>query len=344
MITPQVKSQILDLVLAQCQPEAGGGSPPDVTAPAAPANLAATPGDATVALSWDANAEGDLAATPYTIYRSTTSGSGFSAIGTSATNSYNDNTAANFTTYYYVVTAKDTSNNESVDSSEVSAMPYDRPYVVTSGTDYHTSSSETWEFTLPEHEAGDILFMCIQSLSNVINSWSASTGWTAHRYSAGTDLGPNVIAMQWIRATDGATANPTINAIHSSNTSEVAAICYVIRGANASGSPIDSGTWANSFGYTTNITSPSMTPGVTGGLVFVHVFKLFPTSDTIATSPPPSGWSLAGQAAGSAGAWKSYGFTWDTLTTTSVATPSDVLYTFTGSVSFNGQGLIFISA
>jgi hypothetical protein len=94
----------------------------DTTAPAAPTGLVATAGDSSVSLDWADNAELDLAS--YSVYRSTTSGSGYAAIVTGLTASdYLDPAAANGTTYYYVVTALDTSANESAESSEASASP-----------------------------------------------------------------------------------------------------------------------------------------------------------------------------------------------------------------------------
>jgi fibronectin type 3 domain-containing protein len=100
-------------------------TPSDTTAPAAPTNLSATAGDSTVSLDWDDNSEGDLDG--YNVYRSTTSGSGYTQINGSLVGSsdYTDNSVTNGTTYYYVVTAVDTSSNESGYSSEDSATPSD---------------------------------------------------------------------------------------------------------------------------------------------------------------------------------------------------------------------------
>jgi fibronectin type 3 domain-containing protein len=101
---------------------AGAGiSGGDAAAPAAPTGLEATAGDATVSLNWNNSGEGDLAG--YYVYRSTNPGPPYNRLNsTPITNSdYIDNTVTNSITYYYVVTAIDTSLNESVYSSEVSA-------------------------------------------------------------------------------------------------------------------------------------------------------------------------------------------------------------------------------
>ena len=96
---------------------------PDTTAPAAPAGLTAIAGNNSVSLSWTANSEEDLAG--YSVYRSTISGDYTNDAltnGLAGTN-YVDTTALNSNTYYYVVSASDTSDNESAQSSQVSATP-----------------------------------------------------------------------------------------------------------------------------------------------------------------------------------------------------------------------------
>jgi len=107
--------------------ESATTDPTDTTPPAAPTGLAATAGDATVSLDWNDNGEGDLDG--YNVYRSTTSGSGYSQINGSLLSSsdYTDNSVSNGTTYYYVVTAVDTSTNESGYSGEASATPQGAP-------------------------------------------------------------------------------------------------------------------------------------------------------------------------------------------------------------------------
>lgn len=101
----------------------------DSTAPAAPTGLTATAGPALVELDWNDNSEPDLAS--YTVYRSTTSGSGYGSIASGvATSDYTDNTASVGVTYYYVVTAIDTNSNASANSNEDSATPTASSYTL----------------------------------------------------------------------------------------------------------------------------------------------------------------------------------------------------------------------
>ncbi|MCB9915577.1 MAG: S8 family serine peptidase [Planctomycetes bacterium] len=100
----------------------GGGGGGDVTPPAAPTGLAATAGDGSVSLDWNDNGEADLAG--YRVWRSTTSGGGYTAVsGLLAASAYVDPTVTNGVTYFYVVTAEDASTNVSGNSQQVSATP-----------------------------------------------------------------------------------------------------------------------------------------------------------------------------------------------------------------------------
>ncbi len=115
-------------------------TPADAIPPANAAGLGATPGDGQVALSWTANTEPDLAG--YYVYRSTDSGGSptpYSQVnGLVGTNSYTDVTVSNGTEYFYVVTAVDTSTNESVGySNEASATPVAGP-LLDDGFDFPT--------------------------------------------------------------------------------------------------------------------------------------------------------------------------------------------------------------
>jgi serine protease len=96
---------------------------PDTTPPAAPAGLSATAGNGTVALDWSNNTEADLDG--YIVYRATSASGPFAALNANprGQSAYTDSSVSNGTTYYYRVTAVDTSGNESVDSATVSGTP-----------------------------------------------------------------------------------------------------------------------------------------------------------------------------------------------------------------------------
>lgn len=96
----------------------------DRTAPAAPASVSVTDPRTGGALrvSWAASSEPDLAG--YYVYRSQTSGGGYSKVSSLVTATFfNDTGLTNGTRYYYVVTAVDTAQNESSFSAEASSTP-----------------------------------------------------------------------------------------------------------------------------------------------------------------------------------------------------------------------------
>ena len=72
-----------------------------VAPPAAPTNLVATIGDASVALSWSASAN----ATSYYLKRSLTSGSGYASVATNTSLTFTNTGLSNGTLYYFVVSA-----------------------------------------------------------------------------------------------------------------------------------------------------------------------------------------------------------------------------------------------
>jgi len=98
-------------------------TPTDTIPPSAPTGLTAAAGNQTVSLVWNNNSESDI--NGYNVYRSTTPGGTYTRLNATPLSSpnYTDNSVINGTTYYYVVTAVDTSSNESANSSEVSAKP-----------------------------------------------------------------------------------------------------------------------------------------------------------------------------------------------------------------------------
>jgi fibronectin type 3 domain-containing protein len=89
-------------------------------APAVPGGLVATAATSSISLNWNDNSESDLAG--YLVYRSTTSGTGFTPLAENLTqSSYADTSIQAGTTYYYIVFAFDTSGNTSAASAQVSA-------------------------------------------------------------------------------------------------------------------------------------------------------------------------------------------------------------------------------
>ena len=117
----------------------------DASPPSAPQNVAATAlGGSVIQISFDDVDETGSGVASYSIKRSTTSGSGYTQIGTvtdneSASYTFTDNTATNGTTYYYVVSAIDGAGNESTNSAQVSATADGTAPVLESATVNGTS-------------------------------------------------------------------------------------------------------------------------------------------------------------------------------------------------------------
>ncbi|MCH7528893.1 MAG: T9SS type A sorting domain-containing protein [Candidatus Marinimicrobia bacterium] len=97
----------------------------DLTPPAAPTSLAATPGDGQITLTWSPNTEADLS--HYRVYQG--AGANFDTTGALAAQVDKSASSAlisglsNGTTYFYRITAVDSAGNVSGTSAEVSEMP-----------------------------------------------------------------------------------------------------------------------------------------------------------------------------------------------------------------------------
>jgi fibronectin type 3 domain-containing protein len=110
-----------------------------IAPPAAPTNLAATIGDANVALSWSAPAT----AANYFVKRSTTSGSSFTSIATNASLTFTNAGLANGTLYYFVVSAVN-AFGEGTNSAQVSARPTSSAPVAISATNASGELRISW--------------------------------------------------------------------------------------------------------------------------------------------------------------------------------------------------------
>jgi fibronectin type 3 domain-containing protein len=88
------------------------------TTPAVPTALAATAGNAQVALTWTAS----TGATSYHVKRSTTSGGPYTLVSAPTAASFTDTGLTDGTTYFYVVSALN-ANGESANSAQASAKP-----------------------------------------------------------------------------------------------------------------------------------------------------------------------------------------------------------------------------
>jgi len=117
----------------------------DNVAPSAPAGLSAIAGDTEVSLSWTENEEDDLGY--YNVYRST-NGSGWITASSATLTVFTDTVLENNATYWYRITAVDTSGNESSYSNDVSTMPVDMMPPANPAGMYGEISADGKTFTL----------------------------------------------------------------------------------------------------------------------------------------------------------------------------------------------------
>ena len=117
-----VIGKIYALPKPEAKPNKPGKPPKDRTPPSAPTALTASAvSSSQIDLSWAPHPDPDSDLDHYNVYCSTTSGGPYSRIDSVVESEYFDTGLAPDTTYYYVVTAVDTSGNESDNSVEASA-------------------------------------------------------------------------------------------------------------------------------------------------------------------------------------------------------------------------------
>jgi fibronectin type 3 domain-containing protein len=186
---------------------------PTLAAPTAPTGLAATPGNAQVALSWTATSF----ATSYNVKRATASAGPYTVIGTTTapTVTYTDATGLNNgTTYYYVVSATG-DGGTSTDSSFVSATPaaaapvYE-PFNYSAGTFANGTAatgsglSGTWTCGAAGTIGAGLTYPGLPVANNALssgagrqfvsfsNSLSSGTKWISFLFQASGNMGGNI--------------------------------------------------------------------------------------------------------------------------------------------------------
>lgn len=168
----------------------------DTVAPATPKSPCAIAASGVVTLDWEDNSEADLAG--YNLYRSTTTGGGSSKLNSELLirSSYTDSSIINGTTYYYRVTAVDTSLNESAKSSEMSASP-ENSTAMSVMIQENTRGFCSVEGTVDNNNAG----FTGDGFSNGTNAVGAGINWQVDCLTAGT------YTLNW-RYANGATDRP----------------------------------------------------------------------------------------------------------------------------------------
>lgn len=178
------------------------GTPVGNQAPAAPALVSATAGNAQVNLTWSASP----GATSYTVKSATTSGGPYTTVATVAGTSYTHTGLTNGTTYYYVVSAANAVGS-SANSLEASAQP------VAPTTPTAPAAPSTLTAT-----AGD---------AKVTLGWSASAGAASYNVKrATTSAGPfttltNTATTSYVDTTavNGTTYYYVVSAVNSAGES-----------------------------------------------------------------------------------------------------------------------------
>jgi hypothetical protein len=170
----------------------------DTVAPVAPVSLAATAGQQSVTLSWTANTETDLAG--YRVYRSTTSGGGYTEVTTSPTaaTTFVNSGLTGGLTYYYVVRAQDTSGNLSPNSLQAAATPTAPPAPVTLFTDGFESGNLTAGGWLTQNTQAAAATGAAQS-----GSWGARLNRATWIEKSFSTVGYNTISIVVGRRTNG---------------------------------------------------------------------------------------------------------------------------------------------
>jgi len=203
--------------------------PPTVTIPSAPSSLAATAGNAQVALTWSAS----TGATNYNLKRSTTNGGPYTTITSPTTTSYTDKNLTNGTAYFYVVTAVN-SAGESSNSTQANATPV-------------APTNPPPTTTIPSAPTN---FSATAGNAQISLTWSASTGATSYNVKRSTtNNGPY-----------STITSPTTTSYADKNLTNGTPYFYVVTAVNSAGESPNS---TQATATPTAAITPPPTPDVT---------------------------------------------------------------------------------
>lgn len=155
------------------------------TPPSAPTGLTAKAGNQQVALSWTAS----LTASSYHVKRATTSAGAYTTVASPTSTSFTNTGLTNGTTYYYVVSAVN-SSGESANSSQVFATPATTAADVTIVVDpSKTHAISPWIYGINSYSGvtNPPPNLTLNRLGG--NRWTAYN-WETNASNAGSDYGP----------------------------------------------------------------------------------------------------------------------------------------------------------
>lgn len=186
-------------------PGGGGGNTEPV--PSAPTNLTAEQAGpkayAYVALSWDYNSSADH----YVVYRSTSSSGTYSKIGTTYSYNYSDENIVDKKTYYYKVTAANSSGQES-GFSNVASVTIDKTIVespapptikTAKASNNGTTLTITWDYVVNgAHSAPTEVTLVSDDLETVLGSyilfdWTTASSKKTAKINVGDFVANNVL-------------------------------------------------------------------------------------------------------------------------------------------------------
>lgn len=165
----------------------------DVTAPDVPTGLTATAGNTQITLNWTDNTEDDF--DHYLVYRATASGGPYTQIASRTVSSYTNTGLTNGTTYWFKVSAVDTSGNESAQSGAVSSTPVGSPVPPSPGLptpDVIFNSGNPYTTTKVNNEAAGTVFQFTVTGGDgngpVYRTTIPTKSGNRYRFDAGTRL------------------------------------------------------------------------------------------------------------------------------------------------------------